>query len=68
MKKLMLPIGPKKELVDKLIAKLNPYFVILFGSIAKSPVREDSDMDLANFGDVRLSPYEKNSTWRANSR
>jgi predicted nucleotidyltransferase len=55
----MLPDGTKREMVDKLVSKLNPYFVILYGSMAIGEIREDSDIDLAYYSDARLSPYER---------
>jgi|CeladaMinimDraft_18_1061708.scaffolds.fasta_scaffold05178_2 predicted nucleotidyltransferase len=55
----MLPDGIKRELIDKLVSRLDPCFVILYGSAAKGEIREDSDIDLAYYGDMRLSPYER---------
>jgi Predicted nucleotidyltransferases len=55
----MLPERIKKEFIQMLIAKLNPYFVILHGSFAKGAIREDSDIDIAYFSDTRLSAYER---------
>lgn len=55
----MLPERIKNEIMEMLIAKLNPYFVILYGSLAKGAVHEDSDIDIAYFSDMRLSAYDR---------
>ncbi|MBP2242011.1 putative nucleotidyltransferase [Cytobacillus eiseniae] len=53
----------KKEIQQQLIhminEKLNPYFIILFGSFAKGIEREDSDIDIAYFSAKQLSSYER---------
>lgn len=52
-----------EEQLNKCVAAINkrlsPAFIILFGSYAKNTQREDSDIDLAYFSEVVLSPYEK---------
>ena len=55
----MLPDEVKTRMVEKLIQKVYPSFVILYGSFAKGTVRGESDIDLAFFGDKRLSAYER---------
>ena len=39
--------------------KINPYFILLFGSFAKGTNRPDSDIDLAYFSKEQLSSYER---------
>ena len=44
----------------QLIQKVNPAFILLFGSFAKGTNREDdSDIDLAYFSKKQLSSYER---------
>src|SRR5699024_3642024 len=40
-------------------AKMNPSFIILFGSFAKGTVHEGSDLDLAYFSATKSSPYDR---------
>ncbi|GLC89896.1 type VII toxin-antitoxin system MntA family adenylyltransferase antitoxin [Lysinibacillus piscis] len=55
----MLSDSLQQKLMETINAHLNPDFVILFGSFAKGIVREDSDIDIAYFGDKQLSSYER---------
>lgn len=52
-----------KDLQQKLIKTIkqlvNPDFIILFGSFAKGPVHNESDIDLAYFSKQPLSSYER---------
>lgn len=49
----------KNLLVEKIVEKLNPAFILLFGSCAKGTARAESDIDLAYFGGNELSSYER---------
>ena len=48
-----------KHLVDIITKKLNPDFILLFGSYAKGTTHADSDIDLAYFSNKQLSPDER---------
>lgn len=52
-----------QELQEKLIKtiqhKVNPDFIILFGSYAKGTMHEESDIDLAYFSKQPFSSYER---------
>lgn len=48
-----------KQLIEKIQSKLNPDFIILFGSFANGTNRLDSDIDLAFFSKEQLSSYER---------
>ena len=49
----------KNHLVDKIKQKLDPAFILLFGSFAKGTTHTESDIDLAYFSDKQLSSYER---------
>lgn len=55
----MLENNLKQQLVKAIQNKLNPDFIILFGSFAKGTSRIDSDIDLAYFSKEQLSSYER---------
>lgn len=46
------------EAVSLLRDKLNPHFVILFGSAARGELGKDSDVDIAYHADVSLTAYD----------
>ncbi len=49
----------QKQIIEQLKQKLNPSFIILFGSFAKGITNENSDVDLAYFSNKQLSSYER---------
>lgn len=55
----MLEENLKKQLIKVIQNKINPAFIILFGSFAKGTNRIDSDIDLAFFSKEQLSSYER---------
>lgn len=55
----MLENKIKQQLIEALQNKINPAFIILFGSFAKGTNRLDSDIDLAFFSKEPLSSYER---------
>ena len=55
----MLETNLEKQLIETIQKKLNPDFIILFGSFAKGTSRIDSDIDLAYFSKEQLSSYER---------
>lgn len=55
----MLENNLKQQLVETIQNKLNPAFIILFGSFVKGTNRIDSDIDLAYFSKEPLSSYER---------
>ncbi|OCS87928.1 type VII toxin-antitoxin system MntA family adenylyltransferase antitoxin [Caryophanon tenue] len=55
----MLEKNLGKQLIEKIQSKLNPDFIILFGSFANGTNRLDSDIDLAFFSKEQLSSYER---------
>lgn len=55
----MLEENLKKQLIKIIQNKINPAFIILFGSFAKGTNRIDSDIDLAFFSKEQLSSYER---------
>src|SRR5699024_7341272 len=55
----MLEIDMKNKIINKVVEKINPSFIILFGSFAKGTVHEGSDLDLAYFSSKKLSPYDR---------
>lgn len=55
----MLETNLKKQLIETIQNKINPAFIILFGSFAKGTSRLDSDVDLAFFSNELLSSYER---------
>lgn len=55
----MLEENLKKQLIKVIQNKINPAFIILFGSFAKGTNRIGSDIDLAFFSKEQLSSYER---------
>lgn len=55
----MLEENLKKQLIKVIQNKINPAFIVLFGSFAKGTNRIDSDIDLAFFSKEQLSSYER---------
>ena len=55
----MLEKNLEKQLIETIQNKINPAFIILFGSFAKGASRLDSDIDLAYFSKEQLSSYER---------
>src|SRR5690625_81497 len=55
----MLREEVRKRLVDIITEKLNPDFILLFGSYAKGTAHAESDIDLAYIGNKQLSSYER---------
>ena len=55
----MLEKNLEKQLIEIIQSKINPAFIILFGSFAKGTSRLDSDVDLAFFSNAQLSSYER---------
>lgn len=55
----MLTEDVKNILVDKLVQRLNPAFILLFGSYAKGTAHAKSDIDLAYLSNKELSSYER---------
>ncbi|GEL77811.1 type VII toxin-antitoxin system MntA family adenylyltransferase antitoxin [Tenuibacillus multivorans] len=49
----------KGKIVDYLLEKVEPVYIILFGSQAKGDVHESSDVDLAFFSYKDFSSYER---------
>ena len=49
----------KAQLIQEINTKLDPEFIILFGSFAKGTARDDSDLDLAYFSSTTLSSYDR---------
>ena len=49
----------KRAVIDLLNEKLNPAYILVFGSYAKGTAREDSDLDLAYYSDKQLDQYER---------
>ena len=55
----MLSERMKQQLVKTLSERVNPAFILLFGSHAKGTAREDSDIDLAYYAVHPISSYER---------
>lgn len=55
----MLDKNLEAQLIASIQTKLNPDFILLFGSFAKGTNRADSDIDLAFFSKQQLSSYER---------
>lgn len=55
----MLEENLKKQLIKVIQNKINPAFILLFGSFVKGTNRIDSDIDLAFFSKEQLSSYER---------
>ena len=49
----------KEQLITIIKQRLNPDFIILFGSFAKGTTHDKSDIDLAYFSEQQLSSYER---------
>lgn len=47
-----------KDVISLLIKKVNPIVIYLFGSAARNELREESDVDIAYYGDASLTSYE----------
>ncbi|MCX7904371.1 MAG: nucleotidyltransferase domain-containing protein [Caloramator sp.] len=45
-------------IISFLRKKINPYLIMLFGSINKDYFRNDSDIDIAFLSDLKLSQYD----------
>ncbi|WP_100333455.1 type VII toxin-antitoxin system MntA family adenylyltransferase antitoxin [Bacillus alkalisoli] len=43
---------------DFLIKEVNPYYITVFGSMAKGTARKDSDIDIAFLSDEKFEPYD----------
>lgn len=56
---LMLDQNMQSRIVSIIRSKLPVYFIIIFGSFAKGNEREDSDLDVALFGEHEISAYER---------
>ena len=55
----MLETNLENQLIETIQNKINPDFIMLFGSFAKGTSRIDSDIDLAYFSKEQLSSYER---------
>lgn len=55
----MLEKNIEMQLIQIIQTKVNPAFILLFGSFAKGTNRDDSDIDLAYFSKEQLSSYER---------
>lgn len=55
----MLEKNIQNQLIKLIQTRVNPDFIILFGSFAKGTNRDDSDIDLAYFSKELLSSYER---------
>ena len=49
----------KSTLINEIVKKLNPAFIVLFGSFAKGTTHAGSDIDLAYFSKKKLTSYER---------
>lgn len=49
----------RRLLVDKIVQKLNPFFILLFGSYARGTAHAKSDIDLAYLSSKEFSSYER---------
>src|SRR5690625_3063175 len=49
----------KELLVTPIVNKLNPDFIILYGSFAKGTQNEHSDLDIAYFSDEEMSSADR---------
>ncbi|KUO49323.1 MAG: DNA polymerase subunit beta [Desulfitibacter sp. BRH_c19] len=47
-----------ESIINYLLEKVDPYLIILFGSVAKGYMRADSDVDLGFLSDKKLDNYE----------
>lgn len=48
-----------QSLIRTIVEKVQPSFIILFGSFARGTTHDESDIDLAYFSDKQLSSYER---------
>ncbi len=48
-----------ERVLNLLDARIHPFAVYLFGSAVRGTLRNDSDIDLAFFTDMALTPYEQ---------
>lgn len=55
----MLTDEVRNLLVDKIVQRLNPAFILLFGSYAKGTSHAKSDIDLAYLSSQELSSYDR---------
>jgi len=55
----MLSNEIKEQLIEKLRERIEPIFIIIFGSFAKGNVRAESDLDIAYFSHTELNYYER---------
>lgn len=55
----MLQASIQEQMVEVLKDKVNPEFILLFGSFAKGTTHEESDVDLAYFSKQQLSSYDR---------
>ena len=55
----MLEKNIEMQLIQLIQTKVNPAFILLFGSFAKGTNRDDSDIDLAYFSKEQLSSYDR---------
>ncbi len=55
----MLKEEIRDVLVDKIVRKLQPSFILLFGSYAKGTAHTKSDIDIAYYSSEELSSYER---------
>ena len=55
----MLKEEVKSLLINEITERLNPAFIVLFGSFAKGTAHAGSDIDLAYFSRKELSTYER---------
>ncbi|WP_244943939.1 type VII toxin-antitoxin system MntA family adenylyltransferase antitoxin [Siminovitchia fortis] len=55
----MLQPNLKQSIVKMLIDRLQPEFILLFGSYAKGTASADSDLDIAYYSQKKLSHYER---------
>lgn len=55
----MLEKTIETELIQVIQSKINPAFILLFGSFAKGTSHDESDIDLAYFSKEQLSSYER---------
>lgn len=54
----MLSKDKQMKIINKIVANVNPAFIILFGSCAEGSLRENSDVDIAYFSEINLTAYE----------
>ena len=55
----MLTKELQQQLIEIIKLRINPDFIILFGSFSKGTMHEESDIDLAYFSNQPLSSYER---------